>query len=41
MSVKPLEDRILIKPLAFGSLGFDVAYGVEARAVRFLIMFGS
>ncbi len=33
--------RIHIKPLSMGSIGVDVAYGFEARAVRFLVMIGS
>ncbi len=33
--------RIYIKPLSMGSIGLDVAYGIEARAVRFIIMIGT
>ena len=33
--------RIYIKPLSMGSIGFDVAYGFEARAVRFIVMIGT
>lgn len=33
--------RIYIKPLSMGSIGLDVAYGLEARAVRFIVMIGT
>jgi hypothetical protein len=33
--------RIYIKPLSMGSIGLDVAYGFEARAVRFIVTIGT
>jgi len=33
--------RIYIKPISMGSIGLDVAYGFEARAVRFILMIGT
>ncbi len=33
--------RIYIRPLSMGSVGLDVAYGIEARTVRFIVMIGT